>query len=423
MKILLFNTSDARGGAAVAAVRLMEALQSVGAEVRMLVLNQDSSRPEVEALHGGKWGRLAARGAFVAERLHIYMCNGRDRSRLFHVSTALTGHDISRHPWVQWADVLHLHWVNQGFLSLRGLERLSRCGKPVVWTMHDMWPVTAICHHARECIRYQTICEACPQISSHREHDLAHRVWIRKSQVLSRLRPTLVGCSHWLADLARKSALTSELRIESIPNPIDTNLFTPGSRTAAREALGLPMDKTLILFGAVQADDPRKGIYELSQAMQCLKTDYPDQNREVRLVVFGTLREEVHKLFPDHEIIPVGYVRDPHRMAELYRAADLFVTPSLEENLPNTIMESLSVGTPCIAFRVGGIPQMIVQGSTGYLAEYRQASDLAKGMAETITMLGRSRESVATDCRSFVMTHYSRQAVADRMMQLYRELV
>lgn len=423
MKILLLNTSDARGGAAVAAMRLMETLQESGAEVRMLVLNRDTINPDIMALHGGRCGKTADRYRFLAERFHIYMHNGRDRSRLFHVSTALTGYDVSRHPWVRWADVIHLHWINQGFLSLRGLERFARCGKPVVWTMHDMWPVTAVCHHARECLRYQTECGACPQISSQKEKDLARLVWNRKSRVMSLLRPTLIGCSHWLADLARQSALTDGLRIESIPNPIDTNLFAPGSRSEARRIMDLPTDRVLLLFGAVQADDPRKGIHELSQAMKRLREKQPDLSKRITLVVFGSLRDEVRSLFPDYDLIPVGYIREPSQMAELYRATDLFVTPSLEENLPNTIMEALSVGTPCVAFRVGGIPKMIVSGSTGYLAAFRDPSDLAEGIAKTITLQETSPEAVASACRSFVLRHYSREVVSSRMLQLYRELL
>lgn len=423
MKILLLNTSDARGGAAVAAMRLMETLQESGAEVRMLVLNRDTINPDIMALHGGRCGKTADRYRFLAERFHIYMHNGRDRSRLFHVSTALTGYDVSRHPWVRWADVIHLHWINQGFLSLRGLERFARCGKPVVWTMHDMWPVTAVCHHARECLRYQTECGACPQISSQKEKDLARLVWNRKSRVMSLLRPTLIGCSHWLADLARQSALTHGLRIESIPNPINTNLFAPGSRSEARRIMDLPTDRILLLFGAVQADDPRKGIYELSQAMKRLRERQPDLSKRIALVVFGSLRDEVRSLFPNYKLISIGYIREPSRMAELYRAADLFVIPSLEENLPNTIMEALSVGTPCVAFRVGGIPEMIVSGSTGYLAAFRDPSDLAEGITKTIALQETSPEAVASACRSFVLSHYSREVVSSRMLQLYRELL
>lgn len=423
MKVLLLNSSDNQGGAAVAAVRQMEALLSVGIEVRMLVLNQKTTNPRIKAIHESKGGKLLDKWMFSTERLHIFLRNGLNRSCLFHVSTALSGYDISHHPWVKWADIIHLHWINQGFLSLKGIENLSQSKKPIIWTMHDMWPVTAICHHARECVRYQTECGFCPQISSTHKNDLSHLVWMKKSRLMSRLQPTLIGCSKWLAGLAQQSALTTGIRIESIPNPIDTDLFSPKDRYTARKEMGLPENGILVLFGAVQADDPRKGIIELSQAMKHLKRRDSSLSQDIRLVVFGALRDEVKDLFPDYKIIPMGYIKDAEKMAHLYRSANIFVTPSLEENLPNTIMESLSVGTPCVAFQVGGIPEMIIPNSTGYLAKYKDPEDLCNGIIKTIELNQNSPETVSKACRSFVLNHYSQESIAQKLIELYNDLI
>lgn len=187
MKIVILNTSERTGGAAVAAGRLGKALGQAGIQVEKLV--RDDS-----------W---LNRFRFYWERLIIFLCNHLNRKNLFAVSIANTGMDLSGHPLVKDADIIHLHWINQGFLSLKDIEELVKLNKPIVWTMHDMWPCTGICHHARDCEKFQMICESCFFLKS-KGKDLSTSVFDKKLSLYKEANITFVGCSRWLSGKAKK---------------------------------------------------------------------------------------------------------------------------------------------------------------------------------------------------------------------------
>lgn len=411
MRVLLINTNDNNGGAAIACRRLMDALTRVGIDVKMLVLTKTNRDPRIVAVDDSKGGKLRGKGYFLAERLEVFLQNGFSRKRLFLVSTASFGCDLANHPLVQEADVIHLHWVNHGLLSLKGIGRLLHLQKPVVWTMHDLWEATGICHYPGECTRFMEDCGCCPLLESNRSHDLSARVMRRKQEVMKNTNTNFVGCSKWLADQAKQSALALGNRYSVVPNPIDTELFSPGDKVAVRRRLGLPLDKQLVLFGAVNAADKRKGLDYLIEASQLLKGEAD----WMELVMCGQLKAAPSEPF-GLKVHEMGYVSDSAKMADLYRAADLFVIPSLEENLPNMIMEAMACGTPCVGFKIGGIPEMITPGVTGYLAEYRSADDLAKGIREVLMMPEAGKAA-----RLFVEEHYAPEVVANAYIKLYKE--
>ena len=413
MRVLLINTNDNQGGAAIACRRLMKALEKQRISVRMLVLNKDTQDTRIAEVAPSTAGRLRKKIGFLSERFQIFLQNRFSRKRLFTVSTACCGVDITAHPWVKEADVLHLHWVNHGMLSLQGMEKLLQMGKPVVWTMHDLWEATGICHHPGECDRFKSDCGKCPLLNSTSLHDLSAWVMARKKRFLPGAGIHFVGCSDWLVQQARQSILAAGNTYSVIPNPIDTHFFTPGDQQEARLRLGLPTDKKLILFGAANATDKRKGIDYLREALLHL-APLKDQ---VELVMCGKMKSESEISF-GLNVHLTGYVADPLVMADLYRAADLFVTPSLEENLPNMIMEAMACGTPCVGFRIGGIPEMISHRHTGYLAHYRSSEDLAAG----IRWLLDAPASVKEEARKFVEDHYTPQVVAAQYLAVYRSL-
>lgn len=338
MKVLIVNTTERTGGAAIAAKRLTKALRAEGIEVALATRRQ-------------MWG-------FYAERLRILLANRLSKQNLWQVDIANCGEDITQSPEFREADVVHLHWVNQGFLSLKGIEKIIQSGKRLVWTMHDQWPYVGICHYTEDCDRYQSHCQNCPQLLHPDAKDLSYRIFEKKQRIWQKADITFVGCSQWIADEARKSALTQGHRIVSIPNAIDHSVFRPMSKDDARTQFGLPKDKHIVLFICQKVSDERKGMRYLEKAMKQLP--------EVHVVRVGK--------GGDFEI------SDERRMAAMYTAADVFVTPSLQDNLPNTIVEAMSCGTPCVGFRVGGIPEMIHHLRDGYVARYRDADDLAEGI-------------------------------------------
>lgn len=411
MRVLIINTSERVGGAAIAANRLMEALKKQGVKAKMLVRDKQTDRLTVVAV-GQRWLQPIR---FVWERICIFLANGFSRKSLFLTDIANTGNDITSHPEFVHADVVHLHWTSQGFLSLSDIDRIMHSGKPVVITMHDQWYFTGVCHYSADCERYTEECHHCPLMAGHLLGDVARRVFRRKLRIYADAPLTFVGCSQWMADLARRSPLTRGHRVVSIPNAIDTDLFRPTDQAEARQALALPADKQLLLFGCQRITDPRKGFTLLVEALRLAVQEQPNLADRICLVVVGGKTEDISSLMPV-EVIPISYVSDPLQMVQLYNAVDAYVTPSLQDNLPNTIMEALACGTPCVGFRVGGIPEMIDHQQNGYVATYRDAQDFAEGIVWT---LQADRDTLSRQARNKVMVTYSENAVARKYIDVY----
>ena len=231
MRVLIINTSERIGGAAIAANRLMEALKNNGVNAKMLVRDKQSSLVSVVPLPSS-W-KLPAK--FIWERFVIWLSNGFSRNNLFQMDIANTGTDITSMSDFRMADVVHLHWVNQGFLSLDDITKILRSGKPVVFTMHDMWYFTGVCHYSGDCQKYRTGCGLCPFI--HRggaPNDMSARVFRRKLKMYSDSKLRFVACSRWLENLAKKSRLLEGQFVTNIPNAINTNLFRPEDKAEAR---------------------------------------------------------------------------------------------------------------------------------------------------------------------------------------------
>ncbi len=411
MRVLIINTSERVGGAAIAANRLMEALKKQGVKAKMLVRDKQTDRLTVVAV-GQRWLQPIR---FVWERICIFLANGFCRKSLFLTDIANTGNDITSHPEFVHADVVHLHWTSQGFLSLSDIDRIMHSGKPVVITMHDQWYFTGVCHYSADCERYTEECHHCPLMAGHLLGDVARRVFRRKLRIYADAPLTFVGCSQWMADLARRSPLTRGHRVVSIPNAIDTDLFRPTDQAEARQALALPADKQLLLFGCQRITDPRKGFTLLVEALRLAVQEQPNLADRICLVVVGGKTEDISSLMPV-KVIPISYVSDPLQMVQLYNAVDAYVTPSLQDNLPNTIMEALACGTPCVGFRVGGIPEMIDHQQNGYVATYRDAQDFAEGIVWT---LQADRDTLSRQARNKVMVTYSENAVARKYIDVY----
>ena len=411
--VLLVNTSERTGGAAVAANRLLKALNKNGVEARMLVLHKTSNDPCVSTI-GKPWQK---KWKFYRERILIWFNNLFSRKNLFTVSTADSGFDITKHPDFINADIVHLHWINQGLLSLKSIKKILSSGKPVVWTLHDMWPFTGICHYAGECEHYASQCHHCPLLSHGAVKDLSFRSFNKKRKLFANSKVTFVGCSHWMENIARKGLLTQGQRSTNIPNAIDTEVFKPMDKSAVRKKYNLPQDKKLLLFGAMNINDKRKGIDYLMAACEHLSAACPDLGKKIGIVVFGSNTAQYTSLFP-FPCFPLPYITKESELAEIYSAVDMFVTPSLQDNLPNTIMESLACGTPCVGFHIGGIPEMIDHRSNGYVAKYQSAEDLAAGICFVLSHPNYT--SLCANARKKVLEHYSENVVAKRYGEVYR---
>lgn len=400
------------GGAGVAATRLNRALQKSGTESRMLVPTLQNPEENVAALAENSWESKKAWGRFVAERLYFFP-QERDNSVRFAFSPAEVGADISNHPLVRQADILHLHWINFGFLSLSSLEKLFSLGKPVVWTLHDMWTFTGGCHYSRGCNHYLSHCQYCPYLAKPEQYDISFSQFERKISIYEKTKMALISPSRWLDQIVKNATLTRNTYSDSIPNCIDTILFAPSDKTLIRKKMLLPTDKKLVLFAGANTQDPRKGFSYFKDSLKLS----PD---EVEVLVLGKANPAVFDSFP----APVHYLGKITRqedMADAYNAADMIVVPSLEDNLPNTIMEAMACGTPAVGFATGGIPEMVDHKVNGFVSEFKSSDSLAEGINWILN--NNSNGLVSANARAKVLSTYSESIIANQYQNLYKSLL
>ena len=415
MRILIVNTSERTGGAAVAAQRLVDALNNSGVQARMLVRDKQTDNLTVVPLPKS----VLHRWRFLWERWTIFWHLLFNRRNLFAIDVANTGTDITSLPEFKQADIIHLSWINQGMLSLNGIRKIINSGKPVVWTMHDIWPATAICHLTLGCNHFKQLCRRCKYLpGGGSDNDLSTKVWHKKKRIYERSDIHFVACSRWLADQARQSQLLKGRHVFAIPNPIDTRVFAPKDKTLAADLLNLPKDKRLMLFAAQRATNENKGLAYLLEACHMLAAQYPEMKESTALVVLGGKANQAVEELP-FPVFPIDYISDTQTMVSLYNAVHAFVLPSLSENLPNTIMEAMACGVPCIGFNVGGIPEEIDHRKNGYVARYRDAEDLAKGIRWVLCEAPYAE--LAAQAVRKVAVNYSQQAVALQYIAVYNQ--
>lgn len=376
LKIALINHSDTLGGASVVTFRLMNALRKAGADARMVVMTKRTDSPHVDEACQPFTRRLK----FIGECVSSAIANGFNRSNLFTISPASSGCDISRHPWVEEADIIALNWVNQGMLSLNGLEKLLSLGKPVVWTMHDMWPLTGVCHHSHDCDGYRKRCGNCPLLYNGRFHnDTSSKVLQRKLKIYQNHPVTFVAVSNWLAGKCRESVLLRGQDVRVIPNAFPVKAFaTEPNQTLQR--FDIDYSKDIILMGAARLDDPIKGLDYAIEALNIIADNNPQIADRSLAVLFGAVRdpEALKRLrFPYRHL---GRVNGAEMIANLYASAKVVISTSLCETLPGTLIEGQAAGCTPVSFGNGGQEDIIDHKKTGYIARHKDAADVAKGI-------------------------------------------
>ena len=364
MKIVLLSTSDISGGAAIAASRMAVALRNQGHEVNQLVVFKKSNDPFVEAIGGESWFSERLRDA---QYLFTQKCLVKAGYQLSF--NPWKGHDVSKHPLVVSADVIQLHWINHGFMGMRELRALFALKKPVFWHMHDYWAFTGGCHYPGTCRKFETGCGLCPAMIQPGSADATALQLEAKKELYLLNKPTLVGASLWLTNEAKASALAQFAHITHVPNPIDRSFYALRGPEDLRKQHGIGKDVKVILFAAMNTADPRKGFRELVEALTYLNQKTA---LNIRLLVAGKVALPTQLPY----VATFLGTLNAEQMRSAYQAADLFVIPSLEENLPNTILESLASGTPVVGFKAGGIPEMVLEGKSGYLANTGNALEL-----------------------------------------------
>ncbi len=419
MKIALICKSDSTGGAAVVTFRLMNALRANGMDARMIVTEKKSGSPHViEAASQNK-----SLVPFLAERLRIFAGNGFNRKTLFRIDTASDGLPLHRIPFVREADVICLNWVNQGVVSLKGIRKLAALGKPLVWTMHDMWNMTGICHHAGYCQKFlgpRGECGDCPLLEHKAsKNDLSHKVWQHKRNLYDSVNINFVAVSTWLADTARKSSLMHDSDISVIPNAFDTTTISLPTKTAVSDN----RDSARIIFGAARIDDPVKNHHTLVEATKILADKYPQEAKRLELVTFGSLKDPDALKGVAIRHTHLGRI-SPEEIRDIYESGSVVVSTSEWETLPGTLIEGQAWGCVPVALDHGGQPDIIDHLSTGYLAPWSDnRKENALRIAEGILWGINNRNSVIQIMQQSVIEKFAENTVAEKYIRLFRKLL
>jgi len=415
--IVQINTTDCSGGAARAAYALHRGLRRLGHQSLMFVKTRISMDDSVKLFNPsmdfpGRLRRYMRRKRiaysirrYKHSRPQGYKDFREDRSEYFK-------NPLNQIPP---CDVINLHWIAE-FIDYQILPQAAHRA-PLVWTLHDMNAFTGGCHYDHDCGKFVDSCGACPQLGSNNEKDLSRKIWRRKKRIFERIpsdRLRIVTPSQWLAEETRRSSLLGDRPIDVIPNSLDTVEFAPRDKACSRKILGISQETKTVLFSAQSITNFRKGFHLLTQILNCL----PDLSDALLISIGGGIPPSP----PAKTYMPIGFVDNNRLLSLLYSAADVFVIPSLQDNLPNTVLESMACGTPAVGFAVGGIPDMIRHGETGILAPPYDIKAFCEGILELLHN-NEKRAEMSLTCRQVIEKEYSMESQARNYCALYNKIL
>lgn len=403
MNVLHINTSDTGSGGAIAAQRLHQGLISKGVNSRLLVGHTKSVDQLIAAIPQSSNG---------LEKLAFQLSWRAGLNSLNILNTF----DIPKHDWFQEAQVLNFHNLHGGFFNYLAIKKLTQ-DKPAIWTLHDMWSFTGHCVYSFDCDRWKNGCGSCPYPDTYPavRRDNTAWEWKLKDWVYQNSNIVIVTLSKWLTEQAQQSML-NRFPIHHIPNGIDTNVYLPLEQDLSRRVLDIPKTKKVLMFGAQNLADPRKGGDLLVQAIQKL----PDSLKaETVLLTIGTVNQSMADSL-GMEMVNLGYVESDRLKVIAYSAADVFVFPTRSDNLPLVLQESMACGTPMVSFEVGGVPDLVRHGTTGYLSAPTQPSDLCAGIVKLLNNHDL-RMQMGQQCREIALQEYSLELQAQQYIDLYQK--
>lgn len=419
MRVSVLNTWDNGGGAARAAFRLASQMREVGTNLTYFVRHKSTDIDWVVEIDD-----FLPSVKNQAPIQSTYIDNNRtscSNTYFSHTQENLSDAWIKK---IAKADIINIHWVER-FLSSSTIAKLAAFEKPLVWTLHDQRPLTGGCHYTSGCKQYIfNTCRNCIQLTKDPEK-LPFKVLAEKIQLFKDKNITIVSPSKWLGDDAKASELFRHHRVEVIPNSIETNIFKPSNMKLARARLGLPEDEFIFLFGAQDTKEKRKGYHILQKAMEFMvaamaQGTYDNYKKKIGVLIFGTFNKKDWP-YPVNLHL-TGTVDDDVKLADIYSAANCFVIPSLEDNLPNTILESLACGTPVIGFDTGGIRDMVVPNQTGYLPPIKLPVALYRAMEDVFEDKRGKLDALAINGVDLVRTNFNQKKQADAYLDLYDDL-
>ena len=420
MRIIIIATSDLEGGAARAMHRLHKGFILNGEDSKILCKTKSPLNHHAVQVSREKYDPFYKDPQEFCqdEIFQTYLDSNRTNLSDTIFSYSYPGWDLSTHELLQECDVINLHWVSR-FQSPETIHKLIKLGKPIVWTLHDEWAYTGGCHYTAGCKNFKTDCSNCPQINSPNSI-LPFAALFDKMNLFSN-HITVVAPSIWLSENAKQSKLFANSRVEHIPYSLETDVFKPIEN--ARESLELPQDAFVICFGAEAIQEKRKGFFKLLEAFKTLNRNdiwrKAVESNKILFLIFGKISEEVSDLQISSR--QFGFVHDDEQLARIYSASDLFVLPSLEDNLPNTILESMSCGTPVLSFATGGMVDVIREKENGYLANLEKESLSEKILYAFLNQQETKR--MGDNARKFILENFKLETQAEKYQFLFKELL
>lgn len=391
----------------------------------MLVLHRESTDEDVFAIPQHEAENESRRLRTYCLRRGIQeLLIDKNRTKISNTlfSFPYPGYDISDIIGKMKIDALNIHWI-AGFQSIVTLRKIFQIGIPVVWTLHDQWAFTGGCHYSCGCTNYEQSCSICPQLDQ-ASWDIPVAVLEDKKTQLPLENVTMVSPSNWLGKCARESSFLRDLPLAIIRNSVETDVYRPLEKSGLRKEMGIAEDCIVLLFGGVEGNERRKGFQELVQAIRSARRDAAFRNlveeKRIHLACFGNPNSLIEQL--ELPVLSFGYLDTDDAVVKAYAAADLFVLPSLEDNLPNTMLESMSCGTPVLGFGVGGIREVIAEGVTGWTAPQGDAEALGGKLVSLVRDKKRLRE-VGDASRKMAERSFRLESQAREYCALYEELV
>lgn len=406
LTVLHISTNDNSGGSGRSAYRVHTGLRDLGVRSRMIVGRKITNDNDVLPIAPAGFNA-------AADRFFSRAMGKLSWQYLFFPSSFR----LLRHPWFREANVIQLYNTHGNYFSHTVLPLLSR-RRPVVWRLSDMWPMTGHCAYSFDCERWRTGCGSCPILSDPPElyRDTTATLWKIKQWSYSHSDLTIVAPSKWIAGLAAESPLLNRFPIHIIPNGLDTTVFAPVPKQAARESLQINPSERVILFSAESLTDRRKGGAHLQAAI----TRLAETEQNITVLMVGQNGSTID-MPASVRTRTTGRIDDDRALARIYSAADVFVLPTLAENLPNVALESMACGTPPVIFDVGGCSDAVRHMETGYLARYADAEDLARGISLLLND-DELRDRLSRRSREVAVAEYGIELQAKRFLNLYNQV-
>ncbi len=408
MKILHISYSNDKGGAAKACLRMHRGLREAQIDSNILtVLRPNTPEEGVECYAGSNFGQAVRQTKKIINLIFpiIFQKTTNQELHTFDIVNTISPKYINNSD----ADIIHLHWVNFSALSIKAISKIK---KPMVWTFHDMWAFMGCEHYDTLDSMDRYTAPYTKQNKNVKGIDFNKIAWNLKKKYWKNINFEIIALSTWMKDCVQKSELLKNAKINQVPNIIEEDKFYKKDKKEARKNLGLDLEKKYILFGAYDITSLNKGGDLLHKALKTI--DIPN----TEILIFGG--DKSQKAFP----IPTkyfGYIREEAVLNDLYNAADVFIVPSRQDNLPNTVLESMRCGTPVVGFEIGGMPDMILHKQTGYLAKPFDTDDLKKGIEHII--YNKDKVDFSEKCIEQSNNKFSKNVVIPQLLEVYNKIM